>query len=520
MSHSSFARSLSDVSGGDGSLSRALLECSHSSNGSGNVTASVLLSKMRINSQKTPTRTPGRLPLTPCSVKKADHNVNSRRTPGHTNKTPAGCVKSILEAEGDRYIPNRKSTDLTRAQHAIKNDGENIAPEDAVYHRVTTECLNSGDTGDSRILRFKSDVRDFATSVPKGPMASPKKKVNSQRAIPRVPEKVLDAPEILDDFYLNILDWSMDNLLAIALDREVYLWNASSGDITCLMSAGLEGEYVSSISWSPDSSNVLAIGLSTGRVQLWDATTQALLRTMRLGDVSAGGRVPVVTWREHVVSSGSRSGHIRHHDTRVAKHEIGVSDFHTQEICGLAWSPDKQHLASGGNDNCVGVWPANTISERSAGIQPRVALTDHQAAVKALAWCPWKPNLLCTGGGTNDHTLRFWNGSTGVCVKSVDVVTQVSGIIWNSDYREILTSHGGPRNQLMIWRYPDISRVADLMEHQGRVLCVTSSPNNEMVASCAADETLRIWHCFEVDHTKKRAEEKTQRASVYTRTIR
>ncbi|THD22738.1 Cell division cycle 20 cofactor of APC complex [Fasciola hepatica] len=520
MSHSSFARSLSDVSGGDGSLSRTLLECSHSSSGSGNITASVLLSKMRMNIQKTPKGTPSRLPLTPCGVKEADHGVNSRKTPGYSNKTPAAGVKSLLENEGDRFIPNRKSTDLTRAQHAIKDDGENVAPEDAAYHRATAECLNSGDTGGSRILRFKSDVRDVVTAMPKGPAASPTKKANSQRAIPRVPEKVLDAPDILDDFYLNILDWSADNILAIALNQEVYLWNASSGDITCLMSAGLEGEYVSSISWSPDAPNVLAVGLSAGRVQLWNATTQSLLRTMRLGDVSAGGRVPVVTWREHVVSSGSRSGHIRHHDTRVARHEIGVNDFHTQEVCGLAWSSDKQHLASGANDNCVGVWPASILSERGTGIQPRVTLTDHQAAVKALSWCPWKPNLLCTGGGTNDHTLRFWNGTTGNCVKSVDVVAQVSGIIWNSAYREILTSHGGPKNQLVIWRYPDISRVADLMEHQGRVLCVSASPNNEMVASCAADETLRIWHCFEVDHTKKRAQEKTQRASEYTRTIR
>ncbi|VDP92758.1 unnamed protein product [Echinostoma caproni] len=281
---------------------------------------------MRLN-QKTPSRTPSRLPLTPCR-KEADHS--QRKTPGHNSKTSGAGVKSLLENEGDRFIPNRKSTDLTRAQHAIKNDAENIGPEDAAYHRATTECLNSGDIGGSRILRFKSDVREIITSMPKGPIASPPKKLTSQRSIPRVPEKVLDAPDILDDFYLNILDWSVDNILAIALNQEVYLWNASTGDITCLMSAGLEGEYVSSISWSPEVPHVLAVGLSAGRVQLWNASTQSLLRTMRLGDVSAGGRVPVVAWREHVVTSGSRSGHIRQHDTRVARHEVGVSDFHTQ----------------------------------------------------------------------------------------------------------------------------------------------------------------------------------------------
>lgn len=57
-------------------------------------------------------------------------------------------------------------------------------------------------------------------------------------------------------------------------------------------------------------------------------------------------------------------------------------------------------------------------------------------------------------------------------------------------------------------------------EHQGRVLCIASSPNEEMVVSCASDETLRIWHCFQVDQNKKRIHEKSQRPSVYARGIR
>jgi len=39
----------------------------------------------------------------------------------------------------------------------------------------------------------------------------------------------------------------------------------------------------------------------------------------------------------------------------------------------------------------------------------RYSLLGHKAAVKALAWCPWQRNLLATGGGTNDQTMRFWN---------------------------------------------------------------------------------------------------------------
>lgn len=41
------------------------------------------------------------------------------------------------------------------------------------------------------------------------------------------PERVLDAPNMVDDFYLNLLDWSPHNVLAIALENYVYLYLTS-----------------------------------------------------------------------------------------------------------------------------------------------------------------------------------------------------------------------------------------------------------------------------------------------------
>ena len=35
--------------------------------------------------------------------------------------------------------------------------------------------------------------------------------------IPKAPFKVLDAPALKDDFYLNLIDWSSDNILAVGL---------------------------------------------------------------------------------------------------------------------------------------------------------------------------------------------------------------------------------------------------------------------------------------------------------------
>jgi cell division cycle protein 20 (cofactor of APC complex) len=102
-------------------------------------------------------------------------------------------------------------------------------------------------------------------------------------------------------------------------------------------------------------------------------------------------------------------------------------EAHEQEICGLKWSPTGQQLASGGNDNLVHIWDAAAGAGGSIhGPSPYLhRFDDHQAAVKALAWCPFQSNLLASGGGTADRCIKFWNTHTGACVNSIDTKSQV-----------------------------------------------------------------------------------------------
>ena len=53
------------------------------------------------------------------------------------------------------------------------------------------------------------------------------------------------------------------------------------------------------------------------------------------------------------------------------------------------------------------------------------SLSHHQAAVKALAWCPWQPGVLASGGGTSDRTIRIWNCNNGTSLNCVDARSQV-----------------------------------------------------------------------------------------------
>ncbi|KAH6581633.1 hypothetical protein BASA60_002339 [Batrachochytrium salamandrivorans] len=201
-------------------------------------------------------------------------------------------------------------------------------------------------------------------------------------------------------------------------------------------------------------------------------------------------RVGVLSWDKHVLSSGSRDGSIWHHDVRIANHKVAELIGHSSEVCGLKWRPDGQLLASGGNDNLVNIWDVRSTT-------PKFTKTEHTAAVKAMAWCPWQLNLLATGGGSSDQMVHFWNTTSTGKVSSFNTGSQVTSIIWSREYKELLTSHGFPNNHLSIWSYPSLNKIADLSGHDSRVLHTAISPDGQTVASTASDENLKFWKAFE-----------------------
>lgn len=68
---------------------------------------------------------------------------------------------------------------------------------------------------------------------------------------------------------------------------------------------------------------------------------------------------------------------------------------------------------------------------------------------------------------------------------------QVSSVVWNSEYRELVSGHGFTQNQLTVWKYPQMTKVSDLKGHTSRILLVVPSPDGTLVASAAGDETIR-----------------------------
>ncbi|KAK4480562.1 hypothetical protein RD792_013640 [Penstemon davidsonii] len=406
----------------------------------------------------------------------------------------------------DRFIPNRSAMDmdyaytmLTDAKKGKENPALSSSPAREAYRKQLAETFNMNKT---RILAFKNKPPTPVDAIPQefSSTAHQVKAAKPRRHIPQTSERTLDAPDLVDDYYLNLLDWGSSNVLSIALGSTVYMWDASDGNTSELVTVYEEMGPVTSIKWAPDGRHI-AVGLNNSEVQLWDSTSNRLLRTLKGGH---GSRVGALDWNNHILTTGGMDGQIINNDVRVRSHIVETYQGHHQEVCGLKWSASGSQLASGGNDNLLHIWDRSMASS-SSPTQYLHRMEDHTAAVKALAWCPFQGNLLATGGGGGDRTIKFWNTHTGACLNSIDTGSQVCALLWNKNERELLSSHGFTQNQLTLWKYPSMVKMAELTGHTSRVLFMSQSPDGCTVASAAGDETLRFWNVFGTPEVAKPA---------------
>ncbi|URD73529.1 Anaphase-promoting complex subunit, partial [Musa troglodytarum] len=240
---------------------------------------------------------------------------------------------------------------------------------------------------------------------------------------------------MLVDDGLNLLDWGSNNVLAIGLEDAVYLWDAAN-ESTKLLQGVEDSGPITCIRWSPDYA-VLAVALGNSYLSLIDPATG------------------------HVVD-----GMEDENQSHLHRRRAGQTSAH-----GMA--------------ACISASPRHHPRQR----QWLHRISSHTSIVKAVDWCPTRSNLLASGGGRNDHCVKFWNTVNGACLNSIDVGSEVCALLWDKNKSELLTSHGSPNNQLTLWNYPSMTRVAELPGHSSRVLSLAGSPLGGVVASAAADET-------------------------------
>ncbi|GJP29906.1 hypothetical protein CLOM_g20366 [Closterium sp. NIES-68] len=396
--------------------------------------------------------------------------------------------------------------------------------------------------------------RDFWASPTSGAAATGAK-TSAKRGTPlKLQQKhadlVLDAPEMPDNFYLNLLDWSSKGVVAIGLGSAVHVWNSETGAVSEVVAGDSD---VTSVAWADNGAH-LAVGFEDHAecVQLWAVEPCRKIRDL----AGHSDRVSALHWgASYQLATGSRDTSIITHDVRAARHAVTrLRGVHRDEVCGLRFAPISSAgisggsaataLASGGNDNLVAVWDLRRAASASAMAGTAGAVSadyagagasgmeanpnaqaclhrfaQHQAAVKALAWCPSQRHMLATGGGSSDKSIKLWNAQAGSLLSSTFTGSQVTGLSWGPSARHLISAHGYTDNAVCVWAMgasaganagagagagtsvgagvgSTLLQVGKLTGHRGRILHMAVAPDRRTVATAAADETLRVWKLF------------------------
>ena len=384
--------------------------------------------------------------------------------------------------------------------------------------------------------------------------------------VPCRPFRVLEAPWLLDDFYCSTLAYCpTSGILAVGLANKVYLWTDDLGVKQAPFNTEGKPNYVTSLSFSSENGrdSILAAGQRNGHLVLW-STFEATSRfeIVHPAGVSCVSFKPTTSRRLSTKANGMEAdvedlavgdvfGDIWYYSVEWPGFDdyywdgcrsivlIGRISAHSEQICGLSWSPDSSFLASGGNDNycmlfeiskiapsrrhekesephqssrCSDVesqspfscslsgtadsirrfgrrnivsqllpfrptgslgpptsrHSANAILSRGQSIVMPVNSQKHRlphsAAVKAIAFAPWQPSLLATGGGANDHAVHFFHTQSGTRLASINVYAQVTSLIWSKTRPEIAVTLGYAEPQhpirIAVFSWPSCEQVS------------------------------------------------------------
>ena len=163
-------------------------------------------------------------------------------------------------------------------------------------------------------------------------------------------------------------------------------------------------------------------------MRLWDVESGRIERKFNGHSDNIWG----VAWSpdQRQVLSGSVDRTMRLWDAKTGRCSV-VFEGHTNYVIGVAWSRDQQRVLSGSYDKTVRMWDANT----GKCLQ---AFEGHAGSVRTVAWSADASQIL---SGGEDSTLRLWDAKSGWCARVLEGHTDwVWSVAWRSDWRYVLST--------------------------------------------------------------------------------
>ena len=216
-----------------------------------------------------------------------------------------------------------------------------------------------------------------------------------------------------DENYLRSIAWSPDGS-QIAAGRffygEILVWDFQSGEIIAQLPADNDTEFnmVNSLQWSPDGSK-LAAAYDDNTVRVWDALRWELLFKMEheapasCWDVQwspDGNRLLTTAGNDE---TGAQDTTARIWDGQTGR-ELLVMQGHTRQIASAAWSPNGKRVATISGDGTTHLWDAGYGDEL-------LNLSTPNLFIGYLGWSGDGQHLVIGGHDLPASVWRVWQST-------------------------------------------------------------------------------------------------------------
>ncbi len=222
-------------------------------------------------------------------------------------------------------------------------------------------------------------------------------------------------------------------------------------------------------------------GKQVPRLNLSHARVKDCLFTQTFGNALAVAFSPDNT----MLALGDISGNIYLWQTAAARGDWSpylTLRGHSGGVMSIAWHPDGGKLLSGSDDYTLKLWDGQT------GTCLRI-FQGHQKDVWDVAW---HPDGTMIASSSSDRTIKLWNPETGECLATLAGHERlVWSVAWSPDGR-VLAS-GSEDHSIRLWDVPRGQCLKILPKAGARVRRVTWSPDGKILATGSSDKSIRLW---------------------------
>ena len=313
-------------------------------------------------------------------------------------------------------------------------------------------------------------------------LANPTIKSQIRRRVPAQPQQTIQISNTLTDYNYCPIDWSIKNIIAFALDTKTILINpklATKSTFHCYSADAISLRFNSS-------GTILALGSLLGPVRLFDVETESPLCTFQNVNSAV---FSIDTNLDNFLVSTHEKGYFFISDFRESTSNGNNSlKFEAGNGCYRAvFSPDGSKLAVSHNGNNVSIFDLRNMS------QPICVNKSHESIVHPIAWSPHSPEMIITGGGLSDRSMKIWNVNNGKIEKQVKVGAQICNIFWTKDTNEIISTQGFDYNNIIFWNESEMKMTGSIRSHHARILYATLSNDENTLVTVTENDPIQFW---------------------------